>query len=129
MSISLADKIFLTAGLIDFGGIFIWIGINLHLAYTRMDYMLEHLKNCPLIKTLTPLNQGGPWGKFLLVGGISGVLTFPEMYIKRGTASADDIRNFPPRLKRKLVILHCVCITLLIGLLILFILRKSGILK
>lgn len=129
MSISLADKIFLTAGLIDFGGIFIWIGINLHLAYTKMDYMLELLKNSSLIKTLTPLNQGGPWGKFLLVGGIAGVLTFPEMYIKRGTANADDIRNFPPRLKRKLVILHWVCITLLTGLFILFILRKSGVLK
>lgn len=129
MSISLADKIFLTAGLIDFGGIFIWIGINLHLAYTRMDYMLEHLKNCSLIKTLTPLNQGGPWGKFLLVGGISGVLTFPQMYIKRGAANADDIRNFPAPLKRKLVILHWACIALLIGMFMLFILRKSGILK
>ncbi|MGO4003305.1 hypothetical protein ABVN23_19700 [Pseudomonas fluorescens] len=129
MSVSLADKIFLTAGLLDFGGIFIWIGINLHLAYTKMDYMLEHLKNCSLIKTLTPLNQGGPWGKFLLVGGISGVLTFPGMYIKRGNADADDIKNFPALLKRKLVVLHWVCITLLIGLFTLFILRKSGILK
>ena len=90
MSISLADKIFVTLGLLDFGGIFIWMGVNFHLAYTKMDYMLEHLKNCSLIKTLTPLNQGGPWGKFLLVGGISGVLTFPTMYIKRGNADADD---------------------------------------
>lgn len=129
MSVSLADKIFITAGLLDFGGVFIWIGVNLNLAYTKMDYMLEHLKNCSLIKTLAPLNQGSPWEKFLLVGGISGVLALPGMYIRRGNADADDIKNFPARLKRKLVILHWVCITLLIGLFTLFILRKSGILK
>lgn len=51
MSISLADKIFLTAGLLDFGGIFIWMGVNLHMAYTKMDEMLRHLKNSPLITT------------------------------------------------------------------------------
>ncbi len=105
------------------------IGISLHLAYTKMEDMLDHLKNCSLSKTLTPLNERGPWGKFLLVGGISGVLTFPNLYIKHGTVNADDIRNFPVKLKRKLVFIHWVCITLLIGMFVLVFLRKSGILK
>ncbi|BCQ61264.1 hypothetical protein PBOI14_30140 [Pseudomonas sp. Boi14] len=41
-------------------GLFVWIGVCLQLAYTRMDEMLELLKNCPAIMTHTPLMQGGP---------------------------------------------------------------------
>ena len=47
MSLNTADKIFLCVALIDFGGMFVWIGIALHLAYTKMGRMLNHLKNCP----------------------------------------------------------------------------------
>lgn len=129
MAISTADKIFVTLGLLNFGGIFIMIGISLRLAYTKMEYMLDHLKNCSVIKTLTPLNEGGPWGKFLLVGGISGALTFPNLYIKHGTVHADDIKNFPAGLKRKLITIYWTFIILLIGMFVLLFLRKSGILK
>ncbi len=94
-------------------GVFIWIGVALRIAYTKMDVMLEHLKNCSLITTLSQLKQGGPWGKLLLVGSVSGVVTFPAFYIKRGRASAEDLSNFPVLLKRKLVVLQWVGIILL----------------
>jgi hypothetical protein len=55
MSVSTADKVFLCLGLIDFGGIFVWIGIALHLAYTKMDLMLAHLKHCPAVMIRAPL--------------------------------------------------------------------------
>jgi hypothetical protein len=47
MSVSTADKIFLCISLSGFAGVFLWIGIALHLAYTKMGRMLNHLKNCP----------------------------------------------------------------------------------
>lgn len=129
MSISLADKIFLTAGLLDFGGIFIWMGVNLHMAYTKMDEMLRHLKNSPLITTFSFYDQAGPWGKLILVVSISGIITFPNFHMKHGGINADDIRNFPAHLKRKLVILQWAGITLVTAMFTIFFLRKSGILK
>jgi hypothetical protein len=37
MSLGTADKIMLCVGLIDFAGIFVWLGVALHLAYTKME--------------------------------------------------------------------------------------------
>lgn len=78
----------------------------MHLAYTKLDMMLEHLKNCSAVKNRAPLKHGGPLGKFLLVGGISGIVTFPGFYLKHGGVNIEDLRNFPPRLKQKLAILQ-----------------------
>lgn len=113
MSLSVADKVFLSIVLVDFAGIFLWIGICLHLAYTKMDLMLGHLKNCSAIMARAPLQHGGPWGKLLLVGGISGIVTFPSFYLKRGELSAEDLASFPALLKRKLVVLQWSVIGLL----------------
>lgn len=87
-------------------GIIVWIGISLHLAYTRMEEMLEHLKNCSAVMDRAPLRHGGPWGKLLLVGGISGIVTFPNFFLKRGEVNTDDLDNLPAALKHKLVILQ-----------------------
>ncbi|MCY1394880.1 hypothetical protein D3C76_148850 [compost metagenome] len=40
------------------------------------------------------------------MGGISGFVTFPGFYVKRGRVDTEDINNFPVSLKRKLAILH-----------------------
>lgn len=87
-------------------GIIVWIGICLHLAYTQMDEMLEQLKNCSAVTVRAPLRHGGPWGKLLLVGGISGIVTFPNFFIRRGEVSTDDLSNLPLALKQKLVFLQ-----------------------
>lgn len=112
MSLNTADKIFLMVGLIGFGGGIVWIGIMLYLASTKMDEMLEHLKNSPTIITLASLRHTGPWGKLMLIGGISGFLAFPRGYLKRGCISTEDIENFPEPLKRKLTRLHCIGLVL-----------------
>lgn len=114
MSLNTADKVFLAVGLIDFAGIFIWIGVCLHLAYTKQQLMLGHLKNSSVLNTLTALSHGGPWGKLVSVGSISGIVTFPNLYIKRGLVSPEDLRHFPATLKRKLVILQWLGIGLLL---------------
>ncbi|MFI8482532.1 hypothetical protein ACIGCM_18350 [Pseudomonas sp. NPDC078700] len=93
---------------------FIWISVCLHMAYTKMDLMLEHLKNCSAIMARAPLRHGGPLGKLLLIGGISGIVTFPNFYLKNGGVSVDDLNNFPLPLKRKLAILQWSVIVLLL---------------
>ncbi|AJO79755.1 MULTISPECIES: hypothetical protein [Pseudomonas] len=94
-------------------GIFAWIGVALHMAYTKMDELLDHLKNCSAIMVRAPLRHGGPWGKLLLIGGISGIVTFPGFYLKRGELSAEDLNNFPAPFKRKLALLQWSVIGLL----------------
>lgn len=81
MSLGTADKIFLTVGLIDFSGAVICIGVAVHIAYTKMDMLLDCFRNSPAVKALTPLRFGGVWGRLLIVGGISGFVTFSDFYI------------------------------------------------
>jgi hypothetical protein len=106
MSLSTGDTIFLIIGLIDFVGAFISIGISLHLAYTKMDVMLNHLQNCPAVMIRAPFRNGGPWGNMFLLGAIMGVMTTPRLYLRDGGASAEDLKNFPAVLRRKLIVLQ-----------------------
>lgn len=106
MSLSTGDTIFLVIGLIDFVGAFISIGISLHLAYTKMDVMLNHLQNCPAVMIRAPFRNGGPWGNMFLLGVIMGVMTTPRLYLRDGGACAEDLKNFPVDLKRKLIALQ-----------------------
>ncbi|GLK89380.1 hypothetical protein [Pseudomonas turukhanskensis] len=114
MSLSVVDKVFLVVGIIDFVGLLVWIGTCLLLAHTKLDLMLEHLKNCSAVMARTPLKHGGPLGKILLIGGISGLVTFPSFYLKRGELSADDLNNFPASLKHTLAILQWCGISLVL---------------
>ncbi|MDD2048933.1 hypothetical protein [Pseudomonas putida] len=126
MSLNTADKIFLAVGIIDFGGIFVWIGVCLHIAYTKMNLILDHLKYSSVFRTLTSLTHGGPWGKLFLVGGVSNILTFPRFYLNRRSVSAEDLRSFPASLKRKLVVLQWFGIGLLLTMISLAVAVKLG---
>lgn len=126
MSLNVVDKVLLAIAIIDLAGMILWIGLCLHLAYTKMDLMLEHLKNCSAIMTRAPLRHGGPWGRLLLVGGISGVVTFPKFYLKRGELNSEDLASFPAPLKRKLVVLQWSVIFLLLVMISFGIAVKSG---
>ncbi|QOQ76316.1 hypothetical protein IMF22_04360 [Pseudomonas poae] len=114
MSSSIIDHVLLVIGIADIVGLMVWIGVCLHLAYTKMDVMLEHLKNSPAITAWAPMRQGGPWGKLLLIGGISGLVTFPGPQLKTGQLNAEDLANFPVDLKRKLIRLYWGVIGLLL---------------
>jgi hypothetical protein len=100
--------------------IFVWISVALHMAYTKTDQMLEYLKNSSSILALASLRHGGPWGRLLLIGDISGLVTFPNFYAKRGGINMDDINKLPVSLKRKLVTLQW-CVIVLLALLALFV--------
>jgi hypothetical protein len=106
MSVSAADKVFLCISLSGFGGVFVCLGIGLHLAYTKMDLMLDYLKNCPSVMNRTFFLNSGPLGRLFVLGGITGLMISPRLYLRDGGASADDLKNFPVDLKRKLIVLH-----------------------
>ena len=50
----------------------------------------------------------------MVVGGISGFVTFPNFYIKRGRISADDIRSLASSLRFRLIVLQWSVIVLLL---------------
>ncbi|MDI3357836.1 hypothetical protein MO767_26330 [Pseudomonas sp. UYIF39] len=108
---------------------FIWIGVALYMAYTKMDVMLGCLKNSSSVMSMASLRHGGPWGKLLLVGGVSGFITFPGFYLRRGSINAEDVNNFPAPLRRKLVALQWTVIGLFAALALLVAVGKSGVLK
>jgi hypothetical protein len=99
-------------------GIFIWIGMCLHLACAQMDEMLERLKNCSAVMNRAPLRHAGPLGKLLLVGGISGIVTFPGIYLKHGGIRVEELNSFPAQLKKKLAVLQWSVILLLAAMVV-----------
>jgi hypothetical protein len=107
---------------------FIWIVVMLHVAYTKMDFILDHLKNCTAIMVRAPLRHSGPLGNLMLVGGISGIITFPGFYLKRGELSPEDLEAFPRLLKRKLIIMHWSALGLFAALILLVLIGNSGLL-
>ena len=126
MTLSTGDTVLLTIALADFIGIFLWIGVCLHLAYTQADVMLEHLKNSPAITTWAPILHAGPWGKLMFIGGVCGLITFPGYQLKKGNVSAEDLAGFPTALKRKLVFLQWSMIGLLLVMMTFGIAIKLG---
>lgn len=95
--------------------IFTLMGVFLYLGYTRIGEMLACLENCYAIQQRRFFMYSGPWGRIILVASIAGVVTFPGVYLKHGGVSKSDLDNFPPALKRKLVILHILSVVLLVG--------------
>lgn len=116
-------------GIVVIFSMLICLAVALHMAYTKIDLMLEHLKNCTAIMARAPLKHGGPWGRLLLIGGISGILTFPNYYLKRGELCPEDLKKFPETLKRKLVVMQWIIIVLMISMFLLALIGKSGLLK
>lgn len=104
-------------------GFIFCIAFALYLAYTTTDEILEHLKNSSSAKVFASLRHGGPWGKLLMVSGISGLLTFSDFHMKRGGLNSEDVKNFPVQLKRKLKLL---CWSLVVFSILLFILGGIG---
>ena len=106
MSLNTAEKAYLVIGLINFGGGFIFAGTALFLAYTKMDFMLNHLKNCRAVTSSAFLRNGGPWGNLSLMGEIMCVFATPRLALRYGGASTDDMKNFPTGLRRVLITLY-----------------------
>ncbi|MEB0039943.1 MULTISPECIES: hypothetical protein [unclassified Pseudomonas] len=126
MSMSTADKIFLCVGLVNFGGIFIWLGIASYLAYAKMDLMLGHMKNSQMVMMRVFLIHTGLWGRLHVFGLIMGLMVIPGIALRKGVVSAEDLKNFPADLKRKLIVMLWVNWALILVMLGLFLVIKVG---
>ncbi|KAB0493894.1 hypothetical protein [Pseudomonas vancouverensis] len=116
MTLSAADTLFLVIGVVDISGMFAGIGYMLFLANTKMDLLQKAFKNS---WGVTGAGYGGVWAKLMVVGRISGYVTFSTFYIDRGVVSADDLKNLPISLRRKLMALQwggIVLLTVMFGL-------------
>jgi len=85
--------------------IFGWIVVALHMAYTKMDTIFEHLKNSPAITSLAFWRHAGPWGRLRMIGNIAHYISSPREGIASGGICAEDLANLPASIKCKLVIL------------------------
>lgn len=112
-----------------FIGQFICIGTALHLSYTKGDIISSHFKNCSYLINTGIYNNSSFYGRILLMGNISSIVTFPKFFLKRGLVSAEEIGSFPRQLKRQLNILQWSFIGLLAAMVLLVTIGKSGILS
>ncbi|MGE8153173.1 hypothetical protein ACQKP5_18235 [Pseudomonas vancouverensis] len=108
-------------------GLFVCIALALYLGYAKSEELTKHFKNSSSSITSATHRHSGPYGKMQLVGGISFVVTFPRFFLKHGILNAEDIGNFPLRLKRKLVALQWSFIGLFFAMISLVIVGKSGV--
>lgn len=106
MSISTADTIFPSINLIGFGGTVITLGMLLHIAYTKMELMLDCLKNCPAVTMFSGFIHVGPRGRLVVLGRIFSVISTQSLYLPDGGACIEDIEKFPKTLKNRLSTLN-----------------------
>ena len=107
-----------------FTGLIINIGRSLYLAYTQKDFILSHLENCKLVKRWAFMNRVGPWGRMVFIGTVSGLLASPRIQIILGEANAEDIENFPKKLKQTLITLQRTTRWLVVSLIALTVAQK-----
>lgn len=119
MSISVAGALFLTSGLMVFGGALVVFGAARYFGYTKGDALLECFPNSSSIITIPAHIDSGLLGKIRLVYSVSSVVTFPRVFLKHGIVAAEDLERFPSDLRRKLVALQWTLLTVLSGMMIL----------
>ena len=75
--------------------------LGFYLGYRHLDTMVAALKNSRHIVLYgTALRDLGWFGRLLLVGKIAGVMCWSTNLVRAGEVNADDIRDFPPHLRR-----------------------------
>ena len=126
---TIADVIFLSVCGVVIIGQFLCIGAALYLSHTKGDLMSSHFKNSSSLLTLGIYRRSSLYGRMQLIGNISSILTFPRFFLKRGLASAEDIDSFPLPLKQQLVMLQWSFIGLVVAMVLLVVIGKSGILN
>ncbi|WP_300724899.1 hypothetical protein [Pseudomonas sp.] len=84
---------------------FVGIVFSLYLSHRYMDAIKEALKNSRYIYIWGPyLGKRGVIWSLLEIAKITGMVTWPWASLRIGELDPNDLKNFPPRLKRLLVI-------------------------
>lgn len=97
-------------------GLFVVMGVYVYWGYTRMDSIMEGVKECSLINRYRFYLQMGPWGRMMMVGGVASCLLFSKYLIGRGLLNAQDIDDFPGSLKVSMIVSQYVGWGLLVSL-------------
>lgn len=98
---------------------------GLYLGHRHLDAMMESLKNSRFIYIWGPGWRSQGWfGGFVLISTIAGMVVWPKAYIRYGKVASEDIENFPPHLKRHLVIYVAGVNITLIGIAIAYVLLE-----
>ncbi|MCU1761607.1 hypothetical protein NTD84_18035 [Pseudomonas sp. 14P_8.1_Bac3] len=107
---------------------FIWFGVALYVANKKIEILLRLFPNSLGVKTLSALRYGGVWGKIMLIGGITSYVTFPFLYLKNGQLSRKDLQAIPTPLKRRLITMQWVLVSLVSLMFALYVIDESGLL-
>jgi hypothetical protein len=107
---------------------FIWFGVALYMAHKKIEILLRLFPNSLGVKTLSALRYGGIWGKIMLIGGITSYVTFPFLYFQNGQLSREDLRAIPPPLKRKLILMQWVLVSIVFSMFALYVIDEFGLL-
>lgn len=103
---------------------FFGIAYSLYLG-RYLDEMMEALKNSRFIYIWGPsLRKQGWFGCYALITRIAGLMIFSKIHIRAGDVDPIDIQNFPPHLKRMLIINMTMLVVSLIGMAIVAVLLK-----
>lgn len=84
---------------------FVCLIFSQYLIRHHLDAMMEALKNSRFIYLWGPAwRNRGCFGGFVLLSKIAGLVIFPKAHIRIGDVDSIDLKNFPPYLKRLLII-------------------------
>ncbi|MEG0858508.1 MAG: hypothetical protein RSD81_05470 [Pseudomonas sp.] len=82
------------------------VAMNTYMACSRdFDLIISSLPNTGRLPQRMPF-----WGatdfksRWYLLAAIAGVMIYPKRCIRLGVVDAEDLRNFPPRLRRRLLV-------------------------
>jgi hypothetical protein len=98
---------------------------TLYLSHRHLNAMMEALKNSRYIYLWGPAWRGRGWiGGCVLVTSIAGMVVWPKASILFGDVDPVDIENFPPHLKRLLIIKTRIMITAVVWMIVVAVLIK-----
>jgi hypothetical protein len=101
------------------------LALSLYLTHRRMDAIKEALKNSRYIYLWgDSLGKRGLIWSLLEMSQIAGMILMPKVHIRHGNLDPVDFENFPPYLKRLLIITATLICTAFIWLAAAYILAK-----
>lgn len=99
------------------------LAINVQIALSR-DYKvaLSAITSNPYLEQMKPVwEEGSLRSRCLLLSAVSALVTFPKLYLYMGWLDEQELKSFPPCLKRKMTVaLWLIFIALLWSLLVFF---------
>ncbi|WDY56693.1 hypothetical protein [Pseudomonas sp. PSKL.D1] len=93
--------------------------VQAYVAHKYTERFEALLANCAFVTgNKTTFQYAGLMGKVMRTGLISMVLAMPGVFMRRGLIDLDEVKRFPPRLKRLLVTQLVIHILLFAALII-----------